>query len=66
MSIVIVVRRLYNRILKRRAILLEAGPEQRNCCEISGGGAGLHWRELYEEIGAPGLLAGATPQPTAV
>jgi len=38
--------------------LLHASPEQRNGFEISGGGLGLHWPELDEDISVPGLLAG--------
>jgi hypothetical protein len=38
--------------------LLRATPEQRNACVISGGGAGIHWDELDEDISVPGLLAG--------
>ena len=38
--------------------LLKASPEQRNCYEISGGGTGLHWHALDEDISVPGLLAG--------
>jgi hypothetical protein len=46
--------------------LLKATSEQRNRYEISGGGSGLHWDELDEDISVPCLLAGVTPQPTAV
>jgi hypothetical protein len=46
--------------------LLKASPEQRNQYEISGGGSGLHWDNLDEDISVPGLLAGVAPQPTAV
>jgi hypothetical protein len=38
--------------------LLHATPEQRSHCEISGGGEGLHWDELDEDISVPALLAG--------
>ena len=38
--------------------LLKATPEQRNCYEISGGGTGLHWEALDEDISVPCLLAG--------
>jgi hypothetical protein len=44
--------------------LLKANPEQRKCCEISGGGTGLHWDALDEDISVPGLLAGVA-QPAA-
>ena len=35
-----------------------ASPEQRNKYEISGGGIGLHWDELDEDISVPHLLIG--------
>ena len=38
--------------------LLHASPEQRERYEISGGGAGLHWDEIDEDISVAGLLAG--------
>jgi hypothetical protein len=38
--------------------LLHASAEQRQHYEISGGGAGLHWEELDEDISVAGLLAG--------
>lgn len=38
--------------------LLNATPEQRSRYEISGGGSGLHWDELNEDISVDGLLAG--------
>lgn len=38
--------------------LLNASPEQRARHEISGGGEGLHWDELDEDISVAGLLAG--------
>lgn len=38
--------------------LLPASPEQRLRFEISGGGQGLHWDELDEDISVAGLLAG--------
>ena len=37
--------------------LLRAAPEQRTAYVISGGGAGLHWDELDEDISVSGLLA---------
>lgn len=49
--------------------LLNATPEQRARAEISGGGSGLHWDELDEDISVAGLLAGqpdrAVRMPTA-
>jgi len=38
--------------------LLRATPQQRNSYVISGGGTGLHWNELDEDISVQGLLAG--------
>ena len=46
--------------------LLKASLEQRNHYEVSGGGTGLHWDELDEDISVPGLLAGVAQQPAAV
>ena len=38
--------------------LLNASAEQRNAYELSGGGQGLHWEALDEDISVAGLLAG--------
>jgi len=38
--------------------LLGATPAQRNDCIISGGGTGLHWDELDEDISVSALLLG--------
>ncbi|HJW85919.1 MAG TPA: DUF2442 domain-containing protein [Candidatus Brocadiaceae bacterium] len=38
--------------------LLHATPEQRNNYELSGGGTGIHWEEIDEDISVPGLLLG--------
>ena len=38
--------------------LLHATPEQRTHFEMSGGGTGLHWEELDEDISVKGLLLG--------
>ena len=46
--------------------LLKASPEQRTRYEISGGGTGLHWDELDEDISVAGLLAGVAPQRSTV
>jgi len=43
--------------------LLKASPEQRAKLVISGGGTGLHWEELDEDISVMGLLVG-TPDTT--
>jgi hypothetical protein len=39
--------------------LQAARPEQRERYEIGGGGIGLHWPELDEDVLVAGLLAGA-------
>lgn len=38
--------------------LLNATREQREKFIISGGGTGLHWEEIDEDISVPGLLMG--------
>ncbi|MGB6067854.1 MAG: DUF2442 domain-containing protein [Desulfomonilaceae bacterium] len=38
--------------------LLDATQAQRNGCIISGGGTGLHWEELDEDISVKSLLLG--------
>ncbi len=38
--------------------LLNATPEQRLKFEMSGGGTGLHWDDLDEDISSEGLLSG--------
>ena len=38
--------------------LLNATPEQRGRYEMSGGGTGLHWEGIDEDISVPGLLLG--------
>ena len=38
--------------------LLSASSQQLSNYEISGGGSGLHWDELDEDISVEGLLAG--------
>jgi hypothetical protein len=38
--------------------LLHATPDQRQRFQMSGGGTGLHWEELDEDISVEGLLAG--------
>jgi hypothetical protein len=39
-------------------VLQKATPEQRAKCEIGGGGIGLHWAELDEDLSIAGLMAG--------
>jgi hypothetical protein len=38
--------------------LLHATPEQRQNYEMSGGGIGIHWEEIDEDISVSGLLFG--------
>ena len=38
--------------------LLHATPDQRKKYEISGGGIGLHWDDIDEDISVEGLLLG--------
>jgi len=38
--------------------LLNARPDQREAFVISGGGTGIHWDELDEDISVEGLLLG--------
>lgn len=45
-------------------LLHQASPEQRKKYEIGGGGTGLHWTELDEDISVANLLAGADLQST--
>jgi Protein of unknown function (DUF2442) len=42
-------------------VLHAATPEQRQDYQIGGGGVGLHWPELDEDLLVAGLLAGADP-----
>jgi Protein of unknown function (DUF2442) len=47
--------------------LLQATPKQRKHWKISGGGYGIHWPELDEDLSTEGLLRGApAPQAQAV
>ena len=39
--------------------LVNGTPQQRAVWEIAGGGYGIHWPELDEDISTEGLLAGA-------
>jgi len=39
--------------------LLHATPEQRGVWEISGGGYGIHWPQIDEDLSTEGLLSGA-------
>ena len=42
--------------------LLHAAKEQREVFEVSGGGRGIHWDELDEDISVEGLLFGIGDQ----
>lgn len=44
--------------------LLNATPEQRLKWEICGGGYGIHWEEIDEDLSTEGMLRGA-PAPKA-
>ena len=39
--------------------LLNAAPEQRSHWKISGGGYGIHWPDVDEDLSTEGLLRGA-------
>ena len=41
--------------------LWAATPEQRAGVEIGGGGVGLHWPEIDEDLSVANLMAGADP-----
>lgn len=44
--------------------LLNASPEARNHWELCGGGYGIHWPDIDEDLSTEGLLRGApSPQP---
>jgi len=45
--------------------LLRATPKQRKNWQIAGGGFGIHWPEIDEDLNVAGLLQGA-PSPEAV
>ena len=45
--------------------LLKATQKQREAWEICGGGYGLHWEEIDEDLSTEGMLRGA-PAPDAV
>ena len=38
--------------------LLQATPAERSKCTLSGGGTGIHWDDLDEDISVPALLMG--------
>jgi hypothetical protein len=45
--------------LVRYPRLLHAAPEQRQNWQIAGGGYGIHWPDVDEDLSAEGLLRGA-------
>ena len=45
--------------------LLNATPEQRTKWEVSGGGYGIHWEEIDEDLSTEGMLCGAPAPRTA-
>lgn len=45
--------------------LLHATPEQRENWEVCGGGFGIHWPDIDEDLSTEGLLRGA-PAPNAL
>ena len=44
--------------------LLNATPDQRSNWEVCGGGYGIHWDEIDEDLSTEGMLRGA-PAPSA-
>ncbi|MBV8842092.1 MAG: DUF2442 domain-containing protein [Bryobacterales bacterium] len=46
--------------------LLDATPEQLRNWRVSGGGYGIHWPELDEDLSSEGLLRGAPAVPLPV
>jgi hypothetical protein len=45
--------------------LLKATPQERACWRVSGGGYGIHWPEIDEDLCTEGLLRGA-PAPSSM
>ena len=43
--------------------LADAAPEQRRAFEVAGGGHGLHWPEVDEDVSVEGLLRGMPARP---
>jgi hypothetical protein len=44
--------------------LLHASPQQRNNWKVAGGGYGIHWPDVDEDLSTEGLLRGApAPRP---
>ncbi|MGE0132933.1 MAG: DUF2442 domain-containing protein [Blastocatellales bacterium] len=46
--------------------LLNATEAQRNKWEISGGGYGIHWPDVDEDLSTEGLLRGAPASPSSL
>ncbi len=46
--------------------LLNATPEQRAKWEVSGGGYGIHWEEIDEDLSTEGMLRGAPAPRTTI
>jgi hypothetical protein len=46
--------------------LLHATPEQRAHCTVAGGGYGIHWPDVDEDLSTEGLLRGAPAPRSAV
>jgi Protein of unknown function (DUF2442) len=46
--------------------LLNATPEQRLSWEVCGGGYGIHWEELDEDLSTAGMLRGAPAPNTSL
>lgn len=44
--------------------LFKATPEQRKKWEICGGGYGIHWEEIDEDLSTEGMLRGAPAPPS--
>lgn len=45
--------------------LLNATPQQRNNWKVAGGGYGIHWPDLDEDLSTEGLLRGAPAPKTS-
>jgi hypothetical protein len=45
--------------------LMDATPEQRMNWKVAGGGYGIHWPDLDEDLSTEGLLRGAPARPKA-
>ena len=46
--------------------LLNATPEQRTRWELAGGGYGIHWEEIDEDLNTEGMLCGAPAPRTTI